>query len=414
MWNKKTGMYFSFALTPIILGLILRDPQFLVMGIIFSMLMLTVFFTSQSKVEVERIIPNPKVFENDEMEVILRIKCLSRSLGTLEIYDTIPSSMKLVKGSNKILANLNKNEEVELRYSVTCPLRGYYNFGPVLIRNSDFFNLFLEKRSIVDKTTIVVYPRMLDVRKVPIDSKFRKLHPGSITMRHVGSGSDFHSIRDYIPSDPFRVINWKVSARLRKLMVNQYETEDVFDTIILIDARRKTAVGSQLYNPLEYSVRAGLTLSEHIMKRSNRVGLLTYGDTVKIIPPGNGDTQMAQILALLTETYAGGKTSMRFAYERMVPFLTPRSPIILISPLNGDNTIHYVVRELCGKGHEVTIISPSPIEFERFTTRTYSSKYMMVKMERENELATLNSFGATVIDWTLDKSFANVCAEVAL
>jgi uncharacterized protein (DUF58 family) len=148
------------------------------------------------------------------------------------------------------------------------------------------------------------------------------------------------------------------------------------------------------------------------MKRSNRVGLITYSDTVKIIPPGNGDTQMAQILALLTETYAGGKTSMRYAYERMAPFLTPRSPIILISPLNGDETIGYVVRELCAKGHEVTIISPSPIEFERFASRNYSTRYMMVKMERENDISTLNSYGAKVVDWTLDRTFSNVLAEV--
>jgi uncharacterized protein (DUF58 family) len=414
MWNKKTGMFFSLALTPIVLGLVLRDPQFLVLGIIFSTLMLTVFFTSQSKVEVERIIPDPKLFEGDELEVILRVKCLSRSLGTLEIYDTIPSSMKLVGGSNKFLANLNKNEEVEIRYKVQAPLRGYYNFGPVVIRNSDFLDLFMEKRSIADKTTVVVYPRMLDVSSVPIDSKYRKLHPGSITMRHVGTGSDFHSIRDYFSQDPFKNINWKVSARLRKIMVNQYETEDVFDTIILVDARKKAAVGSALYNPLEYSVRAALTITDHVMKRSNRVGLITYGDTVKIIPPGNGDTQMAQILALLTETYAGGKTSLRFAYERMAPFLTPRSPVIIVSPLNGDETVNYVVRDLSAKGHEVIIISPSPIDFERLACRTFSARYTMVKMERQNQISTLNGYGARVVDWTLDRTFSNVLAEVGV
>lgn len=414
MWNKKTGMYFSFALAPIILGLILRDAQFITLGIIFSTMMLILFFTSQSKIEVVRMIEDPKVFEGDELEIVLHIKSLSRSLGTVEIYDTIPSSMKITSGTNKVLVNLNKGEQVTLKYKVQCPLRGYYNFGPVLVRNGDFFNLFMQKRSIQDKTTVVVYPRMLDVRTVPIDSKYRKLHPGSITMRHVGSGSDFHSIRDYFPQDSFKNINWKVSARQRKLMVNQYETEDVFDVMILVDSRAKAAVGTTLYNPLEYSVRAALTIGDHVMKRSNRVGLITYGEKVKIIPPGNGDTQMAQVMALLTETYAGGRTSMRYAYERMCPFLTPRSPVIIISPLNGDKSIPYVVRELCAKNHEVIIISPSYVEFERYAARQWSSRYLMLKLERENDIRMLTTYGARVIDWTFDKSFSNVLAEVAM
>jgi len=412
MWNKKTGMYLSLAVAPIILGLILQDPQFIVLGIIFSVLMLLVFFSPQNRIEIERTVTNPKIFEGEQMEVVIRIKSVSRSLGIVEIYDTIPSSMKIVRGSNKIIANMNKNEEVELRYLVECPLRGYYNFGPVIMRRSDFFGLYDDKRSLEEKTTVVVYPRRLGVDEVPIDSKYRKLHPGSITMRYVGSGSEFHSIRDYLPQDPFRSINWKVSARLRKLMVNQFETEDVFDVLILLDAREKTAIGTQLQNPLEYSVRAAVTIADHIMKVSNRVGLITYGEKVRIIPPGNGDMQMASMLALLTETYAGGSTTLRYAVERATPFLTPRSPVIVISPLNEDRSVGSVVRELCAKGHAVIIISPSPVEFERMATGNYSVRYSMLDLERRNQLSQVRSYGAKVVDWLPDKDFAQVLAEV--
>lgn len=412
MWNKKTGMYLSLAIAPIILGLILQDPQFIVLGIIFSVLMLLVFFSPQNRIEIERTVTNPKIFEGEQMEVVLRIKSVSRSLGVVEIYDTIPSSMKLIKGTNKILVNLNKNEEVDLKYVVECPLRGYYNFGPVILRKSDFFGLYMDKRSMEEKTTVVVYPSRLDVDEVPIDSKYRKLHPGAITMRYVGSGSEFHSIRDYLPQDSFRSINWKVSARLRKLMVNQFETEDVFDVLILLDAREKTAVGTQLQNPLEYSIRAAVTIADHVMKRSNRLGLITYGEKVRIIPPGSGDMQMASMLALLTETYAGGSTTLRYAAERATPFLTPRSPVIIISPLNEDKTIGGVVRELCAKGHDVIVISPSPIEFERMAVGSYSVRYSMLDLERRNQLAQVRSYGAKVIDWKPDKSFSQVLAEV--
>ena len=136
--------------------------------------------------------------------------------------------MKLVKGSSHVFLNLRRNEIVDIKYTIECPLRGYYLLGPIIMRKRDFFNIFCEKKLIWNRSYLTVYPRAEEVRELPIESRYRKFHPGMLTLRQLGYGTEFHSIRDYIKTDPFKKINWRATAKYNKLMVNQYELEDVF------------------------------------------------------------------------------------------------------------------------------------------------------------------------------------------
>jgi uncharacterized protein (DUF58 family) len=233
-----------------------------------------------------------------------------------------------------------------------------------------------------------------------------------LTLRQLGFGTEFHSIRDYIKTDPFRKINWKATAKLNKLMVNQYEIEDVFDVMIFLDARAITKVGSTLRNSLEFGVKAAATMAITFMKRTNRVGLVTYSDKVRIIKPGSGETHLATIISTLTGTYAMGKTSFKTAVDTATPYLTPRSPIILISPLNDDDTIKPTFRDLAAKGFHITLLSPSSIDFEREVEGYFSPRYLMIKLERENRLSELRGYGGAVIDWTPEQQLGEVVREV--
>ena len=276
----------------------------------------------------------------------------------------------------------------------------------------DFFNIFCDKKLIWNRSYLTVYPRAEEVRELPLQSKYRKIHPGMLTLRQLGYGSEFHSIRDYIKTDPFKKINWKATAKYHKLMVNQFELEDVFDVMIFVDARAITKIGTTQRNSLEFAVKAAATLAISFMKRTNRVGLVTYNNKVRIIKPGSGETQLATIISTLTGTYAMGKTSFKTAVETATPYMTPKSPIILISPLDNDKTIKTTVRDLQAKYFDVSIISLSSIDFEREVTGFYSPKYLMIKLERENVLSELRGYGCRVIDWTPDKPLDEVAREV--
>ena len=325
----------SAGITSAVGSLIFHDYQLLIIAIILMLIVTLAFYITQSKIEIIRFLPESKTFEGDPIPVVLRIVNHGRSLGLVEIYDRLPSVMQILSGVNKITLNLRRDEVVEIRYTVRCPLRGFYLLGPVVMRRSDFFSIFNETKLIQEQSAVTIYPKVADIKEVAIDSRYRKIHPGAVVMKHVGTGLEFHSIRDYVPSDPFKKINWKISAKYRKLMVNQHEVEDVFDAMIFIDARELTRSGTMLKNPLEYSIKAAVALSRTLMKRTNRVGLVTYNNRVRIIPPGVGENQLSMIMGVLTGTYSMGNVPLKSAVNIATPYMTPRSPIILISPLAG-------------------------------------------------------------------------------
>jgi uncharacterized protein (DUF58 family) len=415
IWTRKTVLILSAGMTSAVGSLIFHDYQLLIIAIILMLILSLAFYMTQSKIEVIRMLPQSKTFENDTITVVLKIINHGRSLGLVEIYDKLPSAVQIIDGVNKITLNLRREESVEIKYTIRCPLRGFYLLGPVVMRKSDFFNIFNDTKLIQEQSSLTIYPKVTEIKEVGIDSRYRKIHPGAVVMRHVGTGTEFHSIRDYVTSDPFKKINWKVSARYRKLMVNQHEVEDVFDAMIFVDARDLTRTGTLLKNPLEYSIKAAIALSKSLMKRTNRVGLVTYNNRIRVIGPGIGDNHFSMLMSVLTGTYSMGSMPLKNAIDTATPYMTPRSPIIIISPLDKDPSFRDAVRALCSKKYNVVILSPSAVDFEFEITRVLHSsspKYMMVKMERENFLTELRGYGAKVIDWLPHKSVVQVLQEV--
>jgi uncharacterized protein (DUF58 family) len=405
----------SAGITAAVGSLIFHDFQLLILSIIMMLILTMAFSMTQSRIEVIRLLPETKTFENDSIKVVLRIKNKGRSLGLVEIYDRLPSAMQIVSGVNKITVNLNHNEEVEISYTIRCPLRGFYLLGPVVMRRSDFFNIFSDTKLIQEQSSVTIYPKVPEVKELAIDSKYRKVHPGAVIMKHVGTGTEFHSIRDYVPSDPFKKINWKVSAKYRKLMVNQHEVEDVFDAMVFVDARELTRTGTMLRNPLEFSIKAAIAMARTMMKRTNRVGLVTYNNRIRVIGPGIGENHISMIMGVLTGTYSMGNVTLKSAMNTATPYMTPRSPVILISPLDNDVTLKEVIRTLCSKKYNVIVLSPSAIDFEYEITKVLYGdlpKYHMIKMERENLLTELRGYGANVVDWTPDKPVEHILQEV--
>jgi uncharacterized protein (DUF58 family) len=412
MWTRKTAILSSICISAALGAMIFVDYQLLVICIIFALILCISYTSNETQIELLRYLPEPKTFEGDQITVHLKITNKGYSSGLIEVYDKLPTTVKLIKGSNHVYLNLRKNESLNIKYTIECPLRGYYLLGPVILRKRDFFNIFCDKKVIMNRSYLTVYPRAEEVRQLPIQSRYRKVHPGMLTLRQLGFGTEFHSIRDYIKTDPFKKINWKATAKLNRLMVNQFEIEDVFDVMIFLDARAITKVGSTLRNPLEFGVKAAATLAMTFIKRTNRVGLVTYGEKVRIIKPGSGETHLATIMSTLTGTYAMGKTSFKTAVDTATPFLTPRSPIILISPIDDDDTIKPTMRDLSAKNFHVSVLSPSSIDFEREVDGYFSPKYLMIKLERENRLAELRGYGGKVIDWTPDKPLGEIVREV--
>ena len=78
---------------------------------------------------------------------------------------------------------------------------------------------------------------MEDVKDAFVKSKVPKIFTGAVNIRQPGEGSNFYNLREYVPGDPMRKVNWKAFARSGKMMVNDFERDAVSDIILIIDSR---------------------------------------------------------------------------------------------------------------------------------------------------------------------------------
>lgn len=112
------------------------------------------------------------------------------------------------------------------------PRRGVYGQSAFGIRTRFPFG-FLEKTRRVDSNIeITVYPR------IEPPEQFYEILPllsGEMASYFRGRGHELHSLRDYVPTDSARVVDWKVTARAGRLTVREFAREDERRVILVLD-----------------------------------------------------------------------------------------------------------------------------------------------------------------------------------
>ena len=92
----------------------------------------------------------------------------------------------------------------------------------------------------------------------------------------------------------------------------------------------------------------------------------------------------------------------------MLPYIPSGSPIILFSSLDDDHTISEAFTNTISRGYTITTISPSSLDFEEKMKRIPAEPLLVARMERENMVSEIRSFGMDVGDWKADESVNTV------
>ena len=337
--------------------------------------------------------------------------------GIVEVRDTLPKQVELRRGSNYTYLDLKPKGKTRLRYAIRCPLKGVYKLGPVSIRSHDPFYLFYNEMNINYTSRLTVFPQTREIKELHIRSKQPKMYPGEMRVRMPGPGYEFWGIRDYVPGDSFKMINWKAFASTGRLLVNEKERESVSDVTIVFDAREVSAVGMESDNANIYGARAAATLTQYFLARRDSVSLVVYSDKVITVKKGSSQKQLYEILTTLAGAAPKGDIPLQGIVEVALPYLPRMSPVIVISSLDDDDSLRKAVSTMRVLEFEVTILSPSTIDFEllgkeRGAVQESSSllgtkkeiqidplAYDVIRLERDILLKELRGYGINVVDW---------------
>ncbi len=137
---------------------------------------------------------------------------------------------------------------------------------------------------------VLVYPDLPAAWRLVLavrQGRFRD--PGRLTRGPLGLGTDFESIRDYLPDDDIRQVNWRATARLGRPMSNQYRVEQDRDVVCLLDIGRLMAAPLDDRTRLDATVDAATAVALVADEVGDRAGVIAFDDRVRRrLPPARG------------------------------------------------------------------------------------------------------------------------------
>ena len=148
-----------------------------------------------------------------------------------------------------------------------------------------------------------------------------------------GQGMEFQEVREYIPGDEIRWIDWNVTARMGHPYVKKFTEERELTVMLLVDISASNRFGStaQLKRDLVAEIAAVLAFSA--ITNHDRVGLILFTDRVeKHIPPGKGPTHVLRVISeILAAKPQSPRTDIGPALDYLNRVVRRRSVAFLIS-----------------------------------------------------------------------------------
>ena len=152
---------------------------------------------------------------------------------------------------------------------------------------------------------VVVYPPLVSVRlRASVAEALRRRDAGSKPIRRIGEGRLFESLREWVPGDDLRHIDWKATARRggAKVITRQYEAERRQQVLLVLDTGRlmTTEVGG--VSLLEFVVQAALELAYAAAQHDDNVGIMAFADGVHhFVAPERGRAGVRRVVDVLAE-----------------------------------------------------------------------------------------------------------------
>jgi uncharacterized protein (DUF58 family) len=178
------------------------------------------------------------------------------------------------------------------------------------------------------------------VRRLEIRTKrvVDELFSGEYHSVFKGRGVEFREVREYVPGDDVRAIDWNVSARMGAPYVKQFEEERELTVVIVADLSNSQRFGSGTRTKVAAMAELGALLAFSASTNQDKVGLILFTDLVELyVPPKKGRLHSLRIVRdLLFHVPRGKGTDLRQALETLNRVQRKRAVVFLLSDFLAD------------------------------------------------------------------------------
>ena len=344
----------------------------------------------------------------------LRLNTRSRFPAQFQIRDEAPDAFGI---DRRVLTGaIGPRAEWTGDYSLTPRRRGDYDFGDIHLRWLGPLGLVIRQGAIRAEGPVRVYPNLVDIRRYDLLLKQNRLQEiGLRQARIFGQGTEYERLREYLPDDDFRRIDWKATARKRRPITVEHQTERSQNIFAVIDTGRMMRSPVASMAKLDYAVNASLMLAYVAAGKGDKVGLMAFADEVgTFVSPKAGRSQFYRLLETLYRVEA---SPVEPDYSRAFGFLSlkhrRRSLVVIFTDISGGMSTDSLIEAVAHLGRQnlplvVTIRDPDVDTAARQAPLDSAGAYLRaaaedVLEERRLVLDRLHRRGIATVDVPADR-----------
>ncbi len=220
--------------------------------------------------------------------------------------------------------------------------RGRFELVPATLRARGPLGLATCDHEAGEAQELLVYPDLPAARRLALavrTGSFRE--SGHRSRGPLGLGTEFESIRDYLPDDDIRQVNWPATVRMGRPMSNQYRVEQDRDVICMIDCGRLMAAPLMNATRLDLAIDAATAVGLVADELGDRCGTVAFDSVVhrRLAPRRRGgdalvravfDLQPAPVdsdYELAFATVASAKRALVIVFTDLIEEVAARSLI---------------------------------------------------------------------------------------
>ena len=193
------------------------------------------------------------------------------------------------------------------------------------------------------------------VRKIEIKSRglSNQIFSGEYHSAFKGRGMAFSEVREYMPGDDIRTIDWNVTARFNHPYIKVFEEEREMTVMLLVDVSASENFGTQKQFKKELITELCAVLAFSAIQNNDKIGVIFFSDKIeKYIPPKKGKSHILLIIRELIEfTPQHKKTNITLALQFFTNVIKKRCTAFVISDFMDEKEFSDALK-IAGKKHD--------------------------------------------------------------
>lgn len=235
-----------------------------------------------------------------------------------------------------------------------------------------------------------------NVRRIEIRTRriVDELTAGAYHSVFKGKGMEFEKVREYIPGDDVRSIDWNVTARMGYPYIKSFVEERELTVFLLVDISASGDFGTADRSKKENAAELAALLAFSAVRNNDRVGLLMFSDKTELyLPPKKGKKHTLRLIReLLASERKNSKTDIKNALETMMKVINKKAVVFLISDMFDSDFKQPL--NIASKRHDVTVIRL----LDKYELSPKKAGLINIEDAETGEISLINSNKKKILD----------------